>query len=130
MRCCYLATRKNYFFVRQTRPKTKQDVFWLMLATGVALTVVRPFISSPFAPAPGSTPLNRYDFEAWRHWHLIDDVLAHQPYMMGHEYLIVDMSVWGWARVVPFVLGAWKKLPPVKRSTKSTHVQRLSAQKH
>jgi len=37
--------------------------------------------------------------------------------MMGNEYTIVDMSVWGWARVVPFVLGAdaWEKLPHVKR---------------
>ena len=27
------------------------------------------------------------------------------------------MSVWGWARVIPFVLGdkAWEKLPSVKR---------------
>jgi GST-like protein len=37
--------------------------------------------------------------------------------MMGNEYSIVDMSVWGWARVAPFVLGAdaWDKLPNVKR---------------
>ena len=61
--------------------------------------------------------MNRYDFEAWRHWNLINDHLAHQPYMMGNDYSIVDMSVWGWARVVPFVLGAdaWEKLPHVKR---------------
>ena len=39
-----------------------------------------------------------------------------QPYMLS-EYSIVDMSVWGWARVIPFVLGegAWEKLPSVKR---------------
>jgi GST-like protein len=37
--------------------------------------------------------------------------------MLGHEYSIVDMSVWGWARVIPRVLGAdaWEKLPHVKR---------------
>jgi GST-like protein len=37
--------------------------------------------------------------------------------MMGQQYTIVDMSVWGWARVIPFVLGAqaWEKLPHVKR---------------
>jgi GST-like protein len=36
---------------------------------------------------------------------------------MLSEYSIVDMSVWGWARVIPFVLGegAWEKLPSVKR---------------
>jgi len=43
--------------------------------------------------------------------------LADKIYMMGNEYTIVDMSVWGWARVAPFVLGAdaWEKLPHVKR---------------
>jgi GST-like protein len=61
--------------------------------------------------------VNRYDFEAWRHWLLINDHLTHQPYMIGNEYSLVDMSVWGWARVVPRVLGAdaWEKLPHVKR---------------
>jgi GSH-dependent disulfide-bond oxidoreductase len=34
------------------------------------------------------------------------------------DYGIVDMAVWGWARVVPRVLGseeAWLRLPKVKR---------------
>jgi GST-like protein len=37
--------------------------------------------------------------------------------MLGNDYSVVDMSVWGWARVIPFVLGAdaWVKLPHVKR---------------
>lgn len=45
--------------------------------------------------------------------------LANQPYIMGNEYTIVNMSVWGWARVAPFVVGAdaWEKLPHVKRLT-------------
>jgi len=37
--------------------------------------------------------------------------------MLGDEYTLVDMAVWGWARAVPFILGAeaWEKLPHVKR---------------
>jgi GST-like protein len=37
--------------------------------------------------------------------------------MVAEIYTIVDMDVWGWARMVPFVLGedAWAKLPNVKR---------------
>ena len=37
--------------------------------------------------------------------------------MVGDSYSLVDMAVWGWARAVPFVLGAeaWDKLPHVKR---------------
>jgi len=37
--------------------------------------------------------------------------------MVGDTYTIVDMDVWGWARMVPFVLGegAWSKYPNLKR---------------
>ena len=37
--------------------------------------------------------------------------------MLGDVYTIVDMAVWGWARAVPFVLGAdaWSSLPCAKR---------------
>jgi GST-like protein len=37
--------------------------------------------------------------------------------MLGDAYTIVDMAVWGWARMVPFILGddAWDKLPNVRR---------------
>ena len=70
-----------------------------------------------FAPEPKEYAVNRYDFEAWRHWTIVNDHLATQPYMVGDSYTLVDMSVWGWARVIPFVLGAdaWEKLPHVKR---------------
>ena len=47
---------------------------------------------------------------------------AKHKYMVGDTYTIVDMDVWGWARMVPFILGddAWAKLPNVKRlSTRS-----------
>jgi GST-like protein len=37
--------------------------------------------------------------------------------MLGDAYTIVDMALWGWARMVPFVMGddAWDQLPNVKR---------------
>jgi len=61
--------------------------------------------------------VNRYDFEAWRHWKLIDERLAKQRYMVGDTYTIVDMAVWGWARAIPRALGdgAWEQLPNVRR---------------
>ena len=36
---------------------------------------------------------------------------------MGDTYTIVDMNVWGWARLVPNVLGegGWAKFPNLKR---------------
>jgi GST-like protein len=37
--------------------------------------------------------------------------------MVGGTYTIVDMDVWGWARMIPFILGegAWEKFPNLKR---------------
>ena len=70
-----------------------------------------------FAPEPKVYAVNRYDFEAWRHWNIVESHLAAQRYMLGDSYTLVDMAVWGWARAVPFILGAeaWGRLPQVKR---------------
>jgi len=59
----------------------------------------------------------RYSFEAMRHYKLLDDRLATRKFMIAETYTIVDMDVWGWARMVPFILGddAWPKLPNLKR---------------
>jgi GST-like protein len=38
--------------------------------------------------------------------------------MVGSAYTIVDMATWGWARLIPHVMGspeAWGKFPNVKR---------------
>lgn len=42
---------------------------------------------------------------------------AHALRCWGEDYSIFDMAVWGWARAVPFILGAeaWDSLPNLKR---------------
>jgi GSH-dependent disulfide-bond oxidoreductase len=56
-------------------------------------------------------------YEARRHCGILDTRLATHRYMLGDTYNIVDMAVWGWARVLPFILGenAWKKMPNLQR---------------
>jgi hypothetical protein len=56
-------------------------------------------------------------FEAQRHFGILDARLAKQKYMLGDTYTIVDMDVWGWARMMPNVLGegAWDKYKNLKR---------------
>ena len=70
-----------------------------------------------FAPESKAYALSRYDFEAWRHWTLLDAHLAPRGYMLGKACSLVDTAVWSWARVLPFVLGAEAsaQLPKVKR---------------
>ena len=60
---------------------------------------------------------NRYLYKAERHYGIINARLAKQRYMLGDTYTIVDMCLWGWARMVPYVVGddAWTKFPDLKR---------------
>jgi GST-like protein len=76
------------------------------------------------APEPKEYAVNRYVFEAKRHWGILNDRLANNRFMLGNDYTVVDMAVWGWSRLVPFVLGpdAFDSLPNVKR-----HLDEISA---
>jgi hypothetical protein len=43
--------------------------------------------------------------EPERHWGLVEAQLGKGRYMVGGTSSIVDMSVWGWARAIPFIFG-------------------------
>jgi GST-like protein len=114
----YLAEKTGRFLPANTPEARAQMLSWMMLvATGIGPYSGQAVHFKHFAPEPKVYALNRYDFEAWRHWDLIDAQLAKHRYMLGDSYTLVDIAVWGWARAVPFILGAeaWNKLPNVKR---------------
>ena len=58
-----------------------------------------------YAPEKLPYAINRYVFEAQRHAGILDARLAKHKYMLGDTYTIVDMNVWGWARMLPNVIG-------------------------
>src|SRR5262245_15163033 len=70
-----------------------------------------------YAPEKIAYALNRYEFEALRHWGIVDARLAKNKYMVGDTYTVVDMALWGWARLVPNILG--------EHAAKFAHVKRL-----
>ena len=114
----YLAEKTGQFLPPNTPVARAQMLSWLMfVASGIGPYSGQAVHFKHYAPEPVPYAVNRYDFEAWRHWRLIDARLAQQPYMLGDDYTLVDMAVWGWARAVPFVLGAeaWQQLPNLKR---------------
>ena len=114
----YLAEKTGRFLPANTPEQRAQMLSWLMfVATGIGPYSGQAVHFKHFAPDPKEYAVNRYDFEAQRHWNLVDARLAGRRYMVGDAYTIVDMAVWGWARAVPFILGtdAWDKLPNVKR---------------
>ena len=114
----YLAEKSGKFLPQDTPAARAQMHSWLMfVATGIGPYSGQAVHFKHFAPEPKTYAVNRYDFEAWRHWSIIEAQLAKHRYMLGDHYTLVDMAVWGWARAVPFILGpdAWATLPNVKR---------------
>jgi GST-like protein len=91
---------------------------WLMfVATGVGPFSGQAVHFKHHATEKVGYANTRYQYEAARHYGILNDRLAKNRYMVGNAYSIVDMDVWGWARLVPFIMGeeAWAKLPNVKR---------------
>ena len=98
---------------------------WLMfVATGIGPYSGQAVHFKHFAPEPKEYAVNRYGFEAERHYGLLDARLAQRRYMLGDAYSIVDMAVWGWARMAPFIMGdgAFGAMPNLKR-----HLDEVSA---
>ncbi len=114
----YLAEKSGQFVCADT-PEARAEMWsWLMfVATGIGPYCGQAVHFKHYAPEPKAYAVNRYDFEAARHWKIINAHLADRQWMLGDDYTLVDMAVWGWARVIPFVLGAeaWAELPHVKR---------------
>ncbi len=114
----YLAEKTGKFLPENTPAKRGELLSWLMfVATGVGPYSGQAVHFRHVAPEPKDYAVNRYLYEAKRHFAILDAQLAKHRYMLGDTYTIVDMAVWGWARAATFVMGedAWAKLPHVKR---------------
>ena len=116
----YLADKAKRFVPTDPGSAARgQMLSWLMfVASGIGPFSGQSVHFRHYAPQPKEYALNRYDFEAHRHWKLIDERLSKGSYMLGSDYGIVDMAVWGWARLIPYVLGGednWALYPNVKR---------------
>jgi GSH-dependent disulfide-bond oxidoreductase len=114
----YLAEKTGKFLAPNTPKSRAQTLSWLMfVATGVGPYSGQAVHFKNFAPKDLEYARDRYQFEAERHYTILNDHLANSRYMVGDTYTIVDMALWGWARLAPFVLGeeAYAKFPNVKR---------------
>jgi GST-like protein len=113
----YLAEQTGQFLPKD--PKARGDLLsWLFfIATGIGPYSGQAVHFRHHAPKGIDYAVERYLFEARRHYGILDAQVAGNPYLLGAEYTIVDMAAWGWARAVPFVLGedAWTTLPNLKR---------------
>lgn len=114
----YLAEKTGKFLPDDMPANRGELLSWLMfVATGIGPYSGQAVHFKHFAPDKLPYAVNRYMHEAQRHFGILDARLADRRYMVGNTYSIVDMAVWGWARVLPFVLGddAWTRMPNLKR---------------
>lgn len=114
----YLAQKTGKFLPGDSA----QLLSWMMfVGTGVGPYAGQCVHFRHFAPKPQDYGETRYIFEAKRHFGILDAHLATHEWMVG-GYSVVDMSVWGWARMIPFILGSsptdmapWTEFPNLKR---------------
>jgi GSH-dependent disulfide-bond oxidoreductase len=114
----YLGAKTGQFMSDGTPSSHAQMLSWLMfIASGIGPFSGQAVYFQYFGKEVTNDALNRYLYEAKRHWEIIDAHLAQGRYMLGEKYSIADMSLWGWARALPRVLGehAWDICPNVKR---------------
>jgi GST-like protein len=114
----YLAEKTGKFLPVKTAALRGEALSWLMFAaTGVGPFSGQAVHFKHFAPEKVPYAIKRYSFEAQRHFKILDARLQHRTYMVGDDYSIVDMDVWGWARMIPFVMGdnGWPQFPNLKR---------------
>ena len=121
----YLAEKTGQFLPANTPALRAEMLSWLMfVATGIGPYCGQAVHFKLFAPEPKEYAVNRYTYEAERHWNLVNDRLASREWMVGDTYTLVDMAVWGWARMVPRMFGpeGFATIPHVKR-----HLEAINA---
>ena len=121
----YLAEKSGQFLPADTPAERGQMLSWLMfVATGIGPYCGQAVHFQHFAPEPKAYAVNRYSFEAERHWLLVEEQLAGTGWMVGDSYTLVDMAVWGWARMIPrFIADGYARLPNVKRHLDAINVR-------
>jgi GST-like protein len=114
----YLAEKTGKFLPENT-PKARGELLsWqFFVSSGVGPYAGQSVHFRVYAPEKLPYAINRYAFEAQRHFKILDERLAKRKYMLGDTYTIVDMNVWGWSRLMPNILGegAWDKFKNLKR---------------
>ncbi|HEY0570010.1 MAG TPA: glutathione S-transferase N-terminal domain-containing protein [Enterovirga sp.] len=114
----YLAEKTGQFLPAAAPALRGEFLSWLMfVATGIGPFSGQAVHFRHFAPEQVPYAQTRYHYEADRHYSILDRRLADRRYIVGDSYTIVDMAAWGWARMVPFIMGdgAWDRFPNLRR---------------
>lgn len=100
----YLAEKTGKFLGKSE--DRGQLLSWLMfVATGLGPYSGQAVHFQHAAPEKIPYAINRYVFEAKRHYQILEDQLTGKEFFLGDTYTIVDIAVWGWMKFAHFVLG-------------------------
>jgi len=114
----YLAEKTGKFLPGKGDKARGELLSWLMfVASGIGPFSGQCVHFRHVAPEPKDYSVQRYVYEANRHWSILEERLAKRRYVLGDTYTIVDMAVWVWSRALGFVFGddAGTRFPNVKR---------------
>lgn len=121
----YLAEKTGQFGPPAGEKARAEFLSWMMfVATGIGPFSGQAVHFKHFAPESVPYAHTRYQYEAERHYRVLDERLAGREFVACDTYTVVDMAAWGWTRMVPFILGddSWSRFPNVKR-----HLDAISA---
>src|SRR5260370_32677165 len=94
----YLAEKTGKFLGPKSGPAHGEMLSWLMfVASGIGPYSGQAVHFRNVAPEPKDYAVTRYNFEAKRHWSIVNERLSQHRFMLGNDYGIVDMAVWGWS---------------------------------
>jgi GST-like protein len=114
----YLSEKTGQYLSDSGAQARGELLSWLMfVASGIGPYSGQAVHFRHYAPTDQQYACDRYQYEARRHYSILDARLVSRPFLLGERYTIVDMAAWGWARVIPFVLGdsAWSTMPHLQR---------------
>jgi len=96
----YLAEKTGKFLPANTPAARGELLSWLMfVGTGVGPFSGQAVHFKHHAPEKIAYAHTRYQYEAERHYGILEARLAKRRYIVGDTYTIVDMDAWGWARL-------------------------------
>ncbi len=112
----YLA-EKHGLFLPDKRYRGEMLSWLMFIATGIGPYSGQAVHFRHFTPEPVPYAMKRYQFEAERHYGVLDEHLANRKFIVGESYSFLDMAAWGWCRMGNYVMGddAWGKFTNLKR---------------
>src|ERR1051325_5256320 len=126
----YLGEKTGKFIPGKTDKARGELLSWMFfVSSGVGPYSGQSVHFRVYAPEKNEYAINRYAYEAQRHFGIINERLAKNKYMLGDTYTVVDMNIWGWSRLIPNVLGekGWEQFPNLKRLTDEINARPAAA---